>query len=259
MDGHAVGHSPPPVDSNPPRTETRRIGTRQIASAALCGAALCISLVGAACSASGTQKADPITLLQQAKAKVDTTSALHFALTSTGGTHRGTTILGGSGDLTRPDAIEGSFTVSVDGLPVDVRVISQNGVFAAKLPFGTRYVRTDPAKFGLEDPAQLMNPQTGLTRLLLVAKDPRMGAQQRLSGELLDSVDATVAGTDIPVLPDVAPNRPVDLVALVNPVDDQLRQVRLTGPFTSAQSESTYVLTLTAYDEHVDITLPPVH
>ena len=86
-----------------------------------------------------------------------------------------------------------------------------------------------------------------------------MGTQERLSGELLDSVDATVAGTDIPVLPDAAPKRPVELVALVNPVDDQLRQVRLTGPFISAQSDSTYVLTLTAYDEHLDITLPSVH
>jgi lipoprotein LprG len=218
-----------------------------------------VSLAAAACSASAASKADPTTLLQQAKVKVDTTSSLHFSLTSTVGSLSGTTILGGAGDLARPDAIEGSFRVSVDGLPVEVKVVSQNGVFAAKLPFGTGYVRTDPSKFGLQDPAQLMNSQTGLTRLLAVAEGPRMGAQERLSGELLDSVDATVAGTDIPVLPDAAPTRPVELVALVNPVDHQLRQVRLTGPFTSAKSDSTYVLTLSAYDEHVNITLPSVH
>ena len=230
MDGYTVRPSPVPVNPERPRT-------RWVTCAAMCSAVLGVSLAAAACSASAAPKADPTSLLHQAKAKVDAASSLHFSLTSTGGSHGRTTILGGAGDLARPDAIEGSFTVSVEGLPVEVRVVSENGVFAAKLPFGTGYVRTDPSKFGLEDPAQLINPQTGLTRLLAVAENPRMGTQERLSGELLDSVDATVAGTDIPVLPDAAPKRPVELVALVNPVDDQLRQVRLTGPFTSAQSD----------------------
>jgi lipoprotein LprG len=181
---------------------------------------------------------------------------LHFSLTSTVRDSSGTTLVGGDGDLARPDQIKGSFTVIVHGLPADVKVISKGGVFDAELPFGLGYVRTDPSKFGLENPAKLMDPNSGLTSLLAVATDPRSGPEERLDGELLDSVVATVPGTDIPVLPDMAPKQPVSLVALVDPSSHQLRQVRLTGPFTSATSDGTYVLTLTGYNEHLDISLP---
>jgi hypothetical protein len=47
----------------------------------------------------------------------------------------------------------------------------------------------------------------------------------------------------------------VTLTAAINPSNHQLRQVTLVGPFTS-NSDSTYVLTLTNYDEKVDIALP---
>ena len=48
------------------------------------------------------------------------------------------------------------------------------------------------------------------------------------------------------------------MVSAINPKNFQLRQISLTGSFTSATSNSTYVVTLTNYGEAVTITLPPV-
>jgi hypothetical protein len=59
------------------------------------------------------------------------------------------------------------------------------------------------------------------------------------------------------VLPDVNPSQPVTLVAAIDPKSRQVRQITLTGPFLSATSDSTFVVTLTKYDEAVTVTLPP--
>jgi lipoprotein LprG len=254
MEGHKLRPAPAPSLAQRPKWLLpcrNRFGRTLVLVGAVCS----VSLAAGGC-ASSTPKGDPSALLRNAKAKVDATSALHFALTSSAQQRSGTSIVSGSGDLARPGRIKGTFTVSIDGFPASVKVISEGGVFTAELPFSSRYIRTDPSRFGLEDPAEFMDPNAGLTRLLVIASDPKMGGPERLSGELLDQVDATVPGKLIPVLPDLAPERPVELVALVNPKTFELRQVRLTGTFTSAKSDSTYFLTLTAYDEHVDITLP---
>jgi lipoprotein LprG len=221
----------------------------------LAGAVTLVAVLIAGCSQS-TPKGDPSALLSAARQKLDAASSLHFSLTSNVPDRGKTTILAGKGDLERPDSIAGSFTISVSGFPAEVKVVSKGGVFAAQLPFAVGYVKTDPSRFGLENPAQLMDPNSGITSLLGGATNPKMGPQVRLEGELLDTVTATVPGDKIPVLPDAAPQKPVALVALIDPHTDELRQISLTGPFTSSTSDGTYVLVLTAYDEHVDITLP---
>jgi len=230
-------------------------GARRLARLAGIAALTCVTLAAGGCSQS-TPKADPAALLSAARTTLDATPSVHFALTSQVPSRGAATILAGRGDLARPDSIQGSFTVSIAGFPAEVKVISSGGVFAAQLPFTSGYVKTEPSRFGLENPAQLMDPNSGITSLLAGATDPKLGPQVRIAGELLDTVTATVPGDKIPVLPDAAPQKPVAMVALINPSNDQLRQISLTGPFTSASDNGTYVLTLTAYGEHVDIALP---
>ena len=85
--------------------------------------------------------------------------AFHFTLT-TAGVPQGsdTTIVGGEGDLARPDKLVGTFTVSVGGLQAAVKVAAGNGKFYAQLPFQTTYTPTDPSSFGVANPAQLISP-----------------------------------------------------------------------------------------------------
>lgn len=211
----------------------------------------------AACGGSSSPKVSASQLLSRAKSTLDATSAVHFELRSTGVTGSSLALTGGSGDIVRnPVSIQGTFTLSEDGIQVSAKVASVGSTFEAQLPFTKGYEKTDPSKFGLTNPAELLNSQTGLTRLLVVAQDPKLGSSTRLNGELLDTVDFTVPGNSVPLIPDEAPTKPVELSVGINPSNDQLRTVTLTGPFTSATSNSTYVVTLTQYGENVTVTLP---
>lgn len=222
-------------------------------SAALAATA---AVILGACGSSAP-KVSAEALLQKAKATADAASAVHFSLTSHNVSLTSTNLVGGEGDLARPDSMQGSFKVAINGFTADVAVASVDGVFEAKLPFSTHYQKTNPSSFGLTDPAQLFSRTTGLTSLLSEAQNPTLGPQVRAAGELLDTVDFTVPGNRVPVLPDADPSQPVKLTAAIDPSTYQLRSVTLVGPLTSAKYNSTFVLELTKYDEHVDITLPP--
>jgi lipoprotein LprG len=196
-------------------------------------------------------------LLRQAKATVDAAPSVRFSVTSQNVTGTGTSITAGQGDLARPDSLQGSFTVSIKGFNTTVKVVSKGGVFEAQLPFQSKYTKTNPASIGLTDPAQLLDPNHGLSNLLTIDTGARSSGQERIGGELLDKVTAMVPGSSIPVIPDANPAQPVTLVAAVNPKTSQVRQISLTGPFTSENANTTFVVTLTNYGEAVTITLPP--
>lgn len=210
-----------------------------------------------ACGASTAPKVSAVQLLQKAKQTADSAAAVHFTLTSSNVSLSGTNLVGGEGDLVRPSSLRGTFRVAVSGFTANVAVVSIGSVFEAKLPFAAHYAKTNPANFGLTNPAQLLDPDKGLTSLLTVAQDPKLGPSKRVGGELLYTISYTVPGSAVPVLPDADPSKPVQLTVAVNPSNDQLRSVTLTGPLTSATSDSTFVVTLSSYNEHVKITLPP--
>jgi LppX_LprAFG lipoprotein len=220
-------------------------------------AGLAIAVVPLACGGSSSApKGNPETLLHEAKTTLDAANSVHFKLTSSNVGSGSTSLTGGEGDLVRPDSMQGTFTVTIAGFSADVKVLTKGGVFMAQLPFSSGYKVTNPSSFGLTNPAELMNPNTGLTNLLTEAQNPRFSGQERIGGELLYIITFTVPGSSIPVLPDSNPSQPVDATAAINPSNHQLRQITLVGPFTSKSSNSTFTLTLTNYNEPVTITLP---
>jgi lipoprotein LprG len=216
-----------------------------------------VAALTAGCGGSSTSKANPEALLQQAKTTLNATSSAHFLLTSQNVSGSGTNLTGGEGDLARPAQLQGKFSVTVDGIGANVKVVSKGGVFAAQLPFQSHYTRVDPATFGLTDPSALLDPAHGLSNLLTAGTDPHYTGQERYHGELLDEITSTVPGSAVPVLPNAQPSETVTLVAAINPKNHETREISLTGPFTSKTSDSTYVVVLTAYNEPVNITLPP--
>jgi len=222
----------------------------------LLATAIAGGVLAGACGSS-TPNVAPQKLLAEAKAKADGSSGVRFTLTSSGVSLKGQNIIGGKGDLIRPDSLEGSFTVAESGLEVTVKVVSVNGTFEVLLPFASHYQKANPAAFGLTDPAQLLSPTHGLTSLLALARNPRSLGDATVAGQVVEKVAFDVPGQDIPVLPDADPSVPVSLVVAINPKTFELVQVTLTGPLTSPGSNSTYVLTLSHYDERLQITLPP--
>lgn len=216
--------------------------------------ALLVAATAAACGSSGAAK--PQALLAAAKQKVDSTSALHFTITSKNVSGNGTNITGGSGDIARPDAIRGTFQVSLAGFHVSVKILAAHGKFYAEAPFQTSYQATDPSKYGIGDPSLLIDPNQGLSSLLSNIQDPASDGQTRIAGELLDKITGNVPGTKIPsALPDSVPSKPVQVSALIDPKSHEVRQFILTGPLTSP-TNSTFTVTLSNYGESVHIDLP---
>ena len=79
-----------------------------------------------------------------------------------------------------PSAFEGTFKLSVNGLPADADVIAVEGKTYAKnsllLPDWTPI---DPADYGAPDPAKLMDPDGGFSGLLAAAEDVKTGDSVR--------------------------------------------------------------------------------
>ncbi len=187
---------------------------------------------------------------------LDKSPTLHFVLSSQNVQTQGTEITGGEGDLARPDQLQGTFNILFNGLAVSVKVAAGGGKFFIQPPFQPKYSLTNPATYGLGNPADLIDPTRGLSSLLSNAQGATRSGQTRLNGELLDQVKATIPGNKVPVLPDQSPSEVVNLVAGIDPANHQLRQVTLTGPFVSKTSNATYIVTLTKYGESFHVTLP---
>lgn len=229
----------------------------RVAVVAIALVAVLVSAVSACGSSGSLSPAQAKSLLTQGKATIDNSQAFHFTLTTAGIPQgSGTTIVGGGGDLARPDKLVGSFTVSVGGLQAAVKVAAGGGKFYAQLPFQKTYTATDPSSFGVANPAQLISPSGGLSSILSDTNQTASGGQTRINGEVLDVVSGSVPGTDITVLPDKDPARPVAVKALINPSNHQVRQVTLTGPIETTAPSASFTVTLTNYGEHVDLVIP---
>jgi len=211
----------------------------------------------AATACSSTPVVNPRTLLASARQTIDAAQAIHFTLNTEGPHGTGVVVVGGNGDFARPDQFRGTLDVDANGFPLHIKAVSVGGRFWVQLPFSNGYSATDPSKYGFADPAKLINRQQGITSLLTAATSVRSAGTVRYQGELLDEVSATLPGTLVKsLLVDAAPDRPVQGRFGVDPTSHQVRQVRLTGPFFQAAQDSTFVLVLDHYGEHLVVTSP---
>jgi lipoprotein LprG len=222
---------------------------------------LALALACAACGSSQPASGpDAKNLLRQGKAAVDAATSLHFTLTSkdapTSGT--GPFITGGEGDAQRPNAVQGSLQVIVNGLPLRLGMVSSGGTFYVKLPFSSGYQSTDPTQYGFGDPGRLLDPQVGLSSLLTDASRASLDGRDRLNGEELEEARVTLPGKPVAdLLTSADPLQEVQGRIGMVPGSHQVRRVTLTGPFFDAHRSSTYTLILDRYGETVQITPPP--
>jgi lipoprotein LprG len=236
-----------------PATEDRPIVPPRAAGPV--AAALALTAALAACGSSSTT--DPHALLLQAKRTIDATPAVHFVLSSSGAGGSGTIITGGAGDAHRPDQFRGTLNVMQSGFAVTVNILSTGGRFLVKLPFTAQYQATDPASYGFGDPATLLDPDKGLSTLLVNPLSAGDAGRDRFNGEELDEVDVTLPGDRVAALLTSADkSKPVKGRIGVDVDNHQIRRVVLTGPFFQAGVDSTFTLVLDSYGENVSITPP---
>jgi hypothetical protein len=218
--------------------------------------AVTVALPLAGCS--GGSDESPAELLRQAKTTLDDTTSVHFSLDTADRPDGATGLLGGEGDLLRPASFQGTLEVLVAGSEVAAEVVSVDGTVYAQLPFTTGFSEVDPADFGIGDPAALLDPQEGISQFLESVEDPQLGEERRVDGEVVREVTGRIPGDLVErLLTSEDPEQPVDATFAITDEGAQLRRAELTGPFFTAQDDATYVVELTAYGAHVEITAPP--
>ena len=226
--------------------------------AALRRALLCVAaLVVTACSSGGSSGTSPESLVSQAKATLDATSGLHFQLTSEGAPKKGTVLVGGSGDVARPDGFQGKLQVQTAGLMLSVDVISVGGTVWIRPPLTVKYSTADPHKYGFADPGKLLDPQSGISSLLSRFTSITAAGHDRFRGEKLEEVDVTLPGSAVAdVLTSADKTQPVHGGLGINPSNHQLRRAVLTGPFLRKDVQTTFTIVLDNYGEHPTISAP---
>jgi lipoprotein LprG len=228
----------------------------RIVAAAL---SLTVLVVPTACSKDAPAQESPTELLAKAKTTLDTTSSVHFKLTSTDVPSGGTRLIGGEGIAARPPAFQGTLDVFISGAKVSVDVVSVGGKVYAKLPFQAGYGVADPKTLGLKDPATLIDTETGLSRLVAEMQDARTVGEARIDGEVVSEIHGTVPGNVVAeTFTSSDPGKPVETVAFVVKDSGELRRAVLKGPFFEPSKNSTFTLVLDQYGAKVAISAPPV-
>ncbi|MFL6237868.1 MAG: LppX_LprAFG lipoprotein [Actinomycetes bacterium] len=215
---------------------------------------LMFAVLAVGCSG-GSASVSPETLVSQAKATLDSTPGLHFALTSSGAPKKtGTTLVGGDGVVARPNGFQGHLQVEQSGLLAAVDVISLNGMVLIKPPFAAHYAVADPHKYGFSDPGKLLDPNTGISKLLTELTSVTPAGRDRFKGEKLTELAVSVPGTAVAdVLTSADKPQPVTGKLGINPSSHELRRAVLTGPFLAKGVMTTFTIVLDHYGTRPDI------
>lgn len=210
-------------------------------------------------SGGGGKQASPQEVLAAAKKTLDETSGVNVSLTTDELPSGVTGITSATGTGVHPSAFEGTFKLSVNGLPADADVIAVDGKTYAKnsllLPDWTEI---DPSDYGAPDPAKLMDPDGGFSGLLAAATGVEAGASVRGgkdNKEILTEYTGTIPGTAAEAL---IPTAEGDFAFTYTISDeDELREAVLKGAFYGkGEGDVTYTLTLDDYGTEKEITAP---
>jgi lipoprotein LprG len=207
----------------------------------------------------GDDKASPAEVLASAKKTLDETSGVKIGLSTKDLPDGVTGITAADGTGVHPSAFEGTFKLSVSGLPADADVIAVSGKTYAKnsllLPDWTEI---DPADYGAPDPAKLMDPDGGFSGLLASAKEVEAGDSVRggeNNKEILTEYTGTISSDAVEALIPAAEGDFSFTYTISD--DDELREAVLKGAFYGKdKGDVTYTLTLDDYGTEKDISAP---
>jgi lipoprotein LprG len=207
----------------------------------------------------GGSKESPEQVLAAAKQTLDDTSGVKIELNTKDLPNGVTGITAAEGVGVHPSAFEGTFKLSVSGLPADADVIAVGGKTYAKnsllLPDWTEI---DPADYGAPDPAKLMDPDGGFSGLLAAAEEVKAGDSVRGgkdNKEILTEYTGTISSDAVEALIPAAEGDFSFTYTISD--DDQLREAVIKGAFYGEDNgDVTYTLSLDDYGTEKDITAP---
>lgn len=239
-----------------PVSRPSRRGLLRLAAAS--AAALALAACSGGSSSGSAASVDDV--LAKAKSSLDQATTVHFVLSSTDvPTGEGAKLVGGDGFAIRPNAFKGSLKLLVSGSAVTIDLVSVGGKVYVKSPFAAGFAIVDPAKFGLKDPATLVDQKNGVVRLITSMSGATLVGESRVGADVVQQVKGNVPGQVVDdLLTSADPAKPVAVTASVDKKTGQLRQAVLTGPFYDKATQSTFTIVFDRYGEQVDVTAPPV-
>ena len=235
----------------------RRPGCRRtrVAVGAVGLVALMVPL--AACSDDGGGSGrTPEEVLAAAKEALDDTSGVTLSLSAEELPDEVDGVLEATGVATHAPAFEGDLTVVINGLDVDVPVVSVDGKVYAKLPFTLAFAEVNPADYGAPDPAQLMDPDTGLSTWLIDATGVEEGDRVRDGELVLSSFTGSLPGAVVDASISSADEEADFPVTFLIDEDDRLRSVEISGPFYGPTGTVDYTVSVDDYGTDQDIRKP---
>ncbi len=223
------------------------------------GVVWCVALMVsfAACSDDDAgNNGTPEEVLAAAKVALDETSGVTLSLTTKQLPEGVDGVLEATGLATHAPAFDGDLVMVINGLNVDVPVVSVDGSVYAKLPFTITFAEVNPADYGAPDPAQLMDPKTGLSTWLVDATDIAQGERVRSGDLVLNSYTGVLSGEVVDASISSADESADFPVTFQIDDDGRLRSVEITGPFYESKGSVDYTVSVDDYGTATDITKP---
>ena len=227
----------------------------------LAGLALVVGAL-AGCSddkkAPGEDEPTPEEVLASAKETLDETSGVEISLSTDELPSGVTGVKSAEGVGVHPSAFEGSFDLSVNGLPATAEVIAVDGkTYARNSLLLPDWTEIDPDDYGAPDPASFMDPDSGFSGLLSTTTDVEEGESVRGgedNKEIFTEYTGTVPGEAVESLIPTAEGD-FDVTYTVSE-DGELREAVITGAFYGDSGDVTYSLKLDDYGTEKEITAP---
>jgi lipoprotein LprG len=229
--------------------------------AAAAAALLATSLV--ACSSdepSGATPSDatPEEVMVAAKAALDETSGVKLSLSTEDERPDGDFLKSAEGVITDVPAFQGTAGGRFLGFDAEgVEVRSVDGDFYVQAPV-IGWDTYDPAELCAPDPATLLDPEAGVSGVLVAATDLVAGEQRRAEDDtsvVVTPYTATVPGDAVASILPCAPGDSFDATFAIDD-EGRLRSTDLTGEFFTGGGEITYTIAITDYGVTQEITAP---
>lgn len=207
----------------------------------------------------GGDEATPEEVLEQAKKTLDETSGVSISLSTDELPSGVTGVKSAQGVGVHPSAFEGSFDLSVNGLPATAEVIAVDGkTYARNSLLLPDWTEIDPDDYGAPDPASLMDPDSGFSGLLSATTDAEAGDSVRGgedNREIFTEYSGSVPSEAVEAL---IPTAEGDFaVTYTISEDGELREAVIDGAFYGEDEDDvTYTLELDDYGTEKEITAP---
>jgi lipoprotein LprG len=204
----------------------------------------------------GTDPAKLQARLASAKKTLDAAETITLSL-ATGKLPSGVTgLLSAKGKGNHSPAFDGKVTVETGGTSLGADVIAVGGKVYAKTSFSPVFLSIDPASLKAPDPASLLDPENGISQILVKTTAVRDGGQSRDGSDVLTTIKGKLPGSLVRgIIPSASADKTFDVTYRLDD-SDVLRDATLKGPFYPGGDAVSYTVKLATSDTAVVIKAP---